>query len=63
MSHNQEIDTIVLLMLENRSFDHMLGFMKRGGEYGDVRVDGLDGTECNPKDISDVQIQAKEKYA
>jgi len=20
---------------------------------GDVRVDGLDGTECNPKDISD----------
>lgn len=36
-------------MLENRAFDHMLGFMTRGGPFGDVRVDGLTGNECNPK--------------
>lgn len=40
-------------MLENRSFDHMLGFMTRGGEFGDKRVDGLSGKECNPKNIKD----------
>ena len=38
-------------MMENRAFDHMLGWMTKGGEYGDVRVDGLYGSECNPKDI------------
>jgi phospholipase C len=35
---------IVVLMMENRSFDHMLGTMKRG----DPRIDGLNGTESNP---------------
>ena len=35
---------IVVLMMENRSFDHMLGAMKRT----DPRIDGLDGTESNP---------------
>jgi phospholipase C len=45
------IDHIVVLMLENRSFDHMLGFL-----YGDRAnqslsgqpFDGLQGTETNP---------------
>jgi len=47
-----KIDTIVVLMMENRAFDHMLGFMQRGGPQGDPRVDGLDGHECNSKDLA-----------
>lgn len=39
-------------MLENRSFDHMLGWMTKGGKYGNVNVDGLTGKECNPKDLT-----------
>lgn len=39
------------MMLENRSFDHVLGWMTRGGEYGDDRVDGIYGSECNPVNI------------
>jgi len=47
-------DHLVVLMLENRSFDHMLGFLK-SAEY---RVDGLTGSETNPSadDGSDVRI-------
>ena len=40
-------ENIVFLMQENRSFDHLLGFMKRGGKFGDKRVNGLTGYECN----------------
>ena len=43
-----EIEHVVVAMLANRAFDHMLGFMSRGGPQGDVRVDGLTGKECNP---------------
>ena len=32
---------IVVLMMENRSFDHMLGALKET----DPRIDGLDGTQ------------------
>ncbi len=35
---------IVVLMMENRSFDHMLGALKAN----DPRIDGLSGTESNP---------------
>ena len=35
---------IVVLMMENRSFDHMLGALKAQ----DNRIDGLDGTQQNP---------------
>jgi len=35
---------IVVLMMENRSFDHMLGALKAK----DSRIDGLTGTETNP---------------
>ncbi|HEV3193517.1 MAG TPA: alkaline phosphatase family protein, partial [Polyangiaceae bacterium] len=41
----QEIQHIVVLMLENRSFDHMLGYLKQAGM---PEVNGLDGTESNP---------------
>ena len=40
----QDIQTLVVLMLENRAFDHMLGFLKRTNPA----VDGLTGTEWNP---------------
>ena len=32
-----KIDTIVVLMEENRAFDHMLGYMARGGPQGKNR--------------------------
>ncbi len=38
------IEHLVVLMLENRSFDHMLGFLKSP----DYPIDGLTGTEANP---------------
>jgi phospholipase C len=42
----QAIQHIVVLMLENRSFDHMLGFMRNT----DYPIDGLTGNEWNPRD-------------
>src|SRR5258708_22639118 len=38
------IKLVVVLMLEGRSFDHMLGFLKSP----DYPIDGLEGTESNP---------------
>ena len=35
---------IVVIMMENRSFDHMLGALKKV----DPRINGLTGTETNP---------------
>jgi phospholipase C len=46
----EKIDHIVVLMLENRSFDHMLGYLSLpGGEGGASRsdVDGLSGPAQN----------------
>jgi phospholipase C len=39
-----EIDHIVVLMLENRSFDHMLGYLTLNGRRD---IDGLTGSESN----------------
>jgi phospholipase C len=39
MANLQKIDHIVVLMLENRSFDHMLGYLSLEGERDDI--DGL----------------------
>ncbi|XP_068655886.1 non-specific phospholipase C6 [Aristolochia californica] len=47
---NQPIKTIVVLVLENRSFDHMLGWMKKSIN---PLIDGLTGAECNPKSTKD----------
>ncbi|KAL1301339.1 hypothetical protein HN51_045979 [Arachis hypogaea] len=41
----QPIKTIVVLVMENRSFDHMLGWMKK--EINPL-IDGVTGDECNP---------------
>jgi phospholipase C len=35
---------LVVLMMENRSFDHLLGSLKAA----DPRIDGLTGQESNP---------------
>ncbi len=39
-----QLKHIVVLMMENRSFDHMLGYLKAQ----DPRIDGVTGTETNP---------------
>ena len=47
----RKIDHLVILMTENRSFDHILGYLSLGG--GRTDVDGLTGAESNdyqPKD-------------
>ena len=43
------VDHVVVLMLENRSFDHMLGFLYPGGVSPSGQpFDGLTGTESSP---------------
>jgi phospholipase C len=43
------VDHVVVLMLENRSFDHMLGFLYPGNvSPSGQSCDGLTGTESNP---------------
>jgi phospholipase C len=58
-----KIENFVVLVMENRSFDHMLGFLKRDG----YAVDGLSGNERIPADpaaagSSDVQISDGANY-
>jgi len=45
LANLQKIDHLVVLMLENRSFDHLLGYLSLPGGRSDV--DGLEGTETN----------------
>src|SRR5262245_58371624 len=43
------IEHIVVLMMENRSFDHFLGSLKQDKGYANATsVEGLSGTESNP---------------
>lgn len=50
---------IVVLMMENRSFDHMVGGLKKI----DPRIDGLTGTESNPDtDGNPVVVQPQADY-
>ena len=50
---------IVVLMMENRSFDHMLGSLKAT----DPRIDGLTGSESNPDTKgATVRVQPKALY-
>jgi phospholipase C len=52
------IEHIVVLMMENRSFDHFLGSLKSDAGYAaSGTVEGLSGTESNPApDGSDVTV-------
>ncbi|KAI5055114.1 hypothetical protein GOP47_0030259 [Adiantum capillus-veneris] len=49
LSINGPIKTIVVLVMENRSFDHMLGWMKKL----DPDIDGVTGRESNPLNLTD----------
>jgi phospholipase C len=44
LGHLAQINQIVVLMMENRSFDHMLGYLKRDGM---PEIEGLTGDEKN----------------
>ena len=48
MANLEKIDHIVVLMLENRSFDHMLGYLSLEGGRGDI--DGLREEFANDND-------------
>ncbi|KAK3163629.1 hypothetical protein QOZ80_1AG0006150 [Eleusine coracana subsp. coracana] len=49
------IKNVVVLALENRSFDHMLGWTRR---LLGLPVDGLTGSECNPNSTSTICVSA-----
>jgi phospholipase C len=54
------IDHLVVLMMENRSFDHALGFLKSPT----FKIDGLDGSETNPDSAGvAVQVTPDARYA
>jgi len=44
------IKNFVILVMENRSFDHMLGWMKRLNP----KIDGVTGKESNPMSVADL---------
>lgn len=46
MENLEKIDHLIFLMMENRSFDHMLGYLSLLEGRSDV--EGLNGTESNP---------------
>lgn len=46
---SEKIKTIVILVQENRSFDHMLGWMKSLNP----EINGVDGSETNPTSTTD----------
>ncbi|KAK9128987.1 hypothetical protein Syun_017784 [Stephania yunnanensis] len=48
-SHASPITTIVVLVMENRSFDHMIGWMKGSNP----QLNGVDGSESNPVNTTD----------
>jgi len=55
-----EIKHIVVLMLENRSFDHMVGFL----QAPDYDIDGVDGTEFNRDSTGEpVKVSSDASYS
>jgi hypothetical protein len=42
-----KVDHIVVLMMENRSFDHLLGYLSLPGDGGRHGIEGLTGNEFN----------------
>jgi phospholipase C len=55
-----KIETLIVLMMENRSFDHMLGFMKAP----DYPIDGLNGNEINHDSTGEpVKVDNSSAYA
>ncbi len=59
MAGIDKLKHIVVLLMENRSFDHMVGAMKKD----DPRIDGLNGNESNLDTNGDpVQVQPSADY-
>ena len=56
MSPKSPIKHVVLLVLENRAFDHMLGFLPRTGAL--ANLEGLTGAESNLQDPTDPRSRA-----
>ena len=57
-----QLQHIVVLMMENRPFDHMLGGLKAINPQG-PQIDGLDGTETNPDtDNKDISVSPDAAY-
>ncbi|XP_042014073.1 non-specific phospholipase C6-like [Salvia splendens] len=52
-NQQQPIKTVVVLMLENRSFDHMLGWMKQSINPS---INGVTGRECNAVNSNSTDI-------
>jgi phospholipase C len=53
------LEHLVVVMMENRSFDHMLGGLKKTNPL----IDGLNGNETNPDSTgADVKVAAKAAY-
>src|SRR5437867_5646161 len=54
-----QLKHIVVLMMENRSFDHMLGALKAE----DPHINGLTGQELNPDTSNEpAKVQSKAEY-
>jgi len=47
---SSKIKHVVVLMMENRSFDHLLGWLKQDRN---VSIDGLSGSRKIPRNASD----------
>ena len=58
MAAEYPIKTVVVLVQENRSFDHMLGWMKSLNP----EIDGVDGTQSNPISTSDTASNANRVF-
>ena len=55
-----QIKHLVVLMMENRSLDHMLGYMKSGV----YPIDGLDGTQSNSDSTGEtVHVNNQARYS
>src|SRR5262249_58251888 len=53
------LEHIVVLMMENRSFDHMLGGLKKNNP----RINGLSGNESNPDNTgANIGVQPKATF-
>jgi phospholipase C len=62
MAKLDQINTIVIVMMENRSFDHVLGYL-RMPEYGNRKdIEGLDEPTDNPKYANFLDAQAYQPF-
>ncbi|GAA0138448.1 phospholipase [Lithospermum erythrorhizon] len=55
-TYEQPIKTVVVLVMENRSFDHMLGWMKK---TINPSINGVTGKECNPVSTKGKQTETE----